>query len=402
MHQLERIARDAIAACEGRGLTQKAMDAVDLGSGRVHVVGAGKAASSMAAGVVDVIAERGAARKFRGGLVVSKDESRFAPDGVGVIFAGHPEPDASSARAAERIGDYLYFTRADDLVIFVLSGGASSLIAKPQQGLSVAALRQATRAMIKAGLGIDKINCVRKHITQMSGGRLARTCAARVEVLVMSDVLSGDLSSIGSGPFIGDTTTFDEALSIARELADMPAAVLHFLEDARVETPEDVDVPHHVVADHDTLRQAVMWSAREAGIDDVVMHDAVEADVADVAKALMKGSAELVVGSGEPTVALPEEHGLGGRCQQLALMMAREIAGDAPRTFLAIGSDGSDGPTDAAGAIVDNESHNKLGRIDDALAAADAYPVLEEAGCLIKTGATGCNLLDLQLLARPG
>jgi glycerate 2-kinase len=408
------IARDAVAACHGRPLCQAAAAELgDLEGRRVHLVGAGKAAGAMAQGVID-----GLAVPVQSGLLVTKDDhfGRFAEPGFEVRFASHPVPDRRSLEAAKVMVQHLRSVPAADQLVAVLSGGASALLAAPLDGLTLADLARATEAMLGAGVVIEQLNVVRKHLTRASGGRLAAACAAPVQVLLISDVIGDDLSAIGSGPFAPDPSSFADALEIAAAVDGIGASALAVLEQgaqgALCDTPGPeaecfAQVHHQLLASHQRLIEAALAAARSNGFDGArrlptVADDvrAVAARLAEAAEELKPG--ELIIGGGEPTVELPPEHGLGGRNQQLALLMARALAGERPACFVALGSDGTDGPTDAAGAVVDHRSWAALCEAGDpelALAHANAYPLLDEIGALVRSGPTGTNVLDLHLLA---
>lgn len=409
---LRRVADEALRRCDGERLCRAV--ALDLVAGRgastVHLAGAGKAAGQMARGVA-----LGIGVPIQSGLVVTKDGAfeGFAPAGVAIRFAGHPSPDPRSAAAGLALVDWLGRRRADDLVVFVLSGGASSLLAAPAAGLTLDDLRRTNDALVASGLAIDDINRVRKQLTRTSAGRLAREARARVEVLVLSDVVSGDLAQVGSGPFLADAATPAEALALLADVDGVPATVRRFLASPPPESrppragdPVFTRVRHRVLASPPSLLEAAAEAAAEAGYRDIVHLAPTTESLAEVAKRLAAAAANLppqsiVVGGGEPSLALPAEPGRGGRNQQLALCMAKSIS-DTRLRFLALGSDGSDGPTDAAGAVVDGASWARLKAIgdpDDALARADAYPLLDAAGLLLRTGPTGTNLCDLHLLA---
>lgn len=418
------IARAAVADCRAdercrRRAESLAIDASVMAERRVHLVGAGKAVSAMARGAIDGLRSRFGPSPVREGLAVTKDDhaAGFAAEAVELLFASHPMPDQRSAAAGAALRRRLSFVPREDHVVALVSGGASSLIATPVDGLDVAALRRATDVMLGSGVGIEAMNGVRKHLTSASGGRLAELCAAPIDVLVVSDVLSDDLGSIGSGPFAPDPTTYEQALEVVSSLADFPAPARLVLEEgARGERPETPAgdhpcfsrVRHHVVASHASLIEAACARAEKAGYR-VTQLPPFEGDVSDAAVRLLEASAKLSVGEvvvtgGEPTVVLPEPHGRGGRNQHLALLVAGGLAGGPPRRFVALGSDGTDGPTDAAGAWVDDQTLRRLsatGDPDEAVDRADAYPLLQRHGHLVTTGATGTNVLDLHLLIAP-
>jgi hydroxypyruvate reductase len=412
--RLVSIARRAIAECHGRALARRAAE--DLAFDRpVQLVGAGKAAVAMGRGVADAVA-------IRAGLIVTKDEHHegFVPDGVEVRVAGHPVPDDRSVAAGAALLARLARIEPGEQVVAVLSGGTSSLIACPLDGLQLDNLRQASRALLAAGVAITEINVVRKHLTRASGGRLARACRAPVDVLVISDVIGDDLGAIGSGPFAPDPSSFADALALARSVEGIGEPVRALLErGARgdlEDTPDASDpcferLRHHLLASHATLVEAAAAAAREAGFAKVRRLGPIEGDVVAACRRYGETLAsleadEIAVGGGEPTVTLPADAGLGGRNQQLALLMARRLfSRGLAACFCAVGSDGGDGSTDAAGAVVDEQTWSALaGRGDPeaALARADAHPLLDAVGALVRTGATGTNVLDLHLFARSG
>jgi hydroxypyruvate reductase len=413
--RLVDIASAALARCHGERLCRAAATDVDRRALSIHVAGAGKAAVQMARGVV---AGLGADwRPSSTGLVVTKDGAHdgFAPDGVEVMLAGHPTPDARSARACSRLEAWLAQRTVDELVVFVLSGGASALLASPCEGLEMDDLQLTTEALVASGLPIEAINTVRRQLTRASAGRLAAACPARVEVLVLSDVVSGALAAIGSGPFAPADSAPEEALRLVGDLPAVPQRVLAWLRaspvSSRAPAPDDplfARVRHRILAEPSSLLDAATEAAREReDVSNVSRLALTAADVGTVVEALVDAAESLVpggvlVGGGEPVVTLPERPGLGGRNQHLALLVARAIAGR-PYAFLSLGSDGSDGPTDAAGARVDGDSWERLREAGDPVAAierADAYELLDTAGLLVRTGPTGTNLCDLHLMAR--
>lgn len=402
------IAKRAIAACGGHRLAFDAAADIDSRALAIHIAGAGKASAQMAAGVSERLGG------VASGLVITRDGafSGFAPAGIEVCVAGHPEPDARSEAACARLERFLGERRIDELVVFVLSGGASSLLGAPLPGLTLRELIATTRALVASGLAIDDVNLVRRQLSRASAGRLARVCPARVEVLVLSDVVSGDLAAVGSGPFVPDETSPERALAILEPIDGVPPRVRSWLRDTPPMAPPPDDpifarVRHRVLATPATLIETAVEGAHAHGdVGEVVHLPATNGHVDGVVVRLLQAAEGLppramIVGGGEPSVSLPPKPGRGGRNQHLALLVAKAIAGK-PFTFLSIGSDGSDGPTEAAGALVDGDSWNRLRAVGDpvaALARADAHPLLDAAGLLVRTGATGTNLCDLHLLA---
>jgi hydroxypyruvate reductase len=400
--ELEETARQAIAACEGSALVRRAMGDLAL-DGPAWLVGAGKAAGQMGRGVA-------AAVEVRGGVLVTKEGAfdGFAPEGTMVRFGGHPEPDGASAAAADALVDFLARRSPDEHVVAVISGGGSALIGAPIEGVTLDDLRATTRALLAAGVPVARMNALRKHLGRAAGGRLAAACRARLDVLFLSDVIGDDASAVASGPFAADPTTWADALAAARD-GGAPAAVRALCErGARgelEETPKASHARHHLVGSPATLLHEAALAAR-ARFEVVRVLEPLEGDVSEVAsrlagEALSLEPGECVVAGGEPTVRLPADPGRGGRCQHLALLLARELRGR-PLAFCAVGSDGNDGPTDAAGACIDGDGWAALESVGDpadAIARGDAYPLLDRAGLLVRTGPTGTNLLDLYLLA---
>jgi hydroxypyruvate reductase len=424
---LTDIFREAVRACDAGALVRRvlALEAGGLRAGEAHVplapgarvlvAGAGKAAAAMAAAVEEALEGRVA-----GGLVVTKEGHAAPTRTVRVLEAAHPVPDERGGRATEALLALLAPLAPEDLVVFVVSGGASALTPLPAPGLTLADVQETTRGLLAAGATIAEINTVRKHLSAIHGGQLALRTAARLLVLVLSDVLGDDLAVIGSGPCVADPSSYADALAAcARRAAPLPAAVRAHLRAGaagqRPETPKPGDprlarVAHVLVGSFATLRDAAERAARRRGLAVEPLAPPQEGDVGDVAAAYAARArharpGRLLVGGGEPTVTLPPGAGRGGRSQQLALLMARALRGSGA-AFLAAGSDGTDGATDAAGAVVDGATWDRAAAAGltpaAALARCDAGPLHEALGTLVRTGPTGTNVLDLHLLATGG
>ncbi len=388
------------------------------GKGQVVVAALGKAASVMAQAACDVLGER-----IRDGLVVTKDGHARPGLGLPQLEAGHPVPDARSAEAADRLIELAASCGADDCLLVLLSGGASALGSAPAAGLSADELAEATGLLLESGADIGELNCVRKHLTRVGGGRLgAATHAAQVIVLVVSDVVGDPLDVIGSGPCIGDPTRYADALEVLRARgleARMPAAVLaHLRAGVAGKLPESVSpgdprlarVHHEIVARNADARSAIERSGRARDLEVVALGECLAGEAAPMGRRLAALAAAtdaprplLIVAGGESVVTLGPEHGLGGRNQELALAagLALEEAGEARVTLLAGGTDGTDGPTTAAGGVVDLELMSRARTLGldarRALARHDANPFLEAAGAALRTGPTGTNVMDLVL-----
>ncbi|MSP61676.1 MAG: DUF4147 domain-containing protein [Myxococcales bacterium] len=411
--RLVGVARAAIAACGGDALTEAALRGR---TGSPWIVGVGKASGAMAEG-----ARRALGARFRCGPLIGKEIGQeigqdAGPAQIPVLRAGHPLPDERGVAATHALCDFLAALGPDEEVVLLLSGGASALLAATVEGVSLAGLRAATLTLLRGGATIRELNAIRRHVGRALGGRLALGTAAQIEVLALSDVVGDDAAAIGSGPASPDPSTFVEALAVAERYGvagDVRAELERGARGERAETPKPGDprlarVRYRILATPATLLGCAAEAVRQDGliarVDPAPVEGALEevaARYAARARGLARGTVLLAVG--EPTVRV-RGHGQGGRSQQLALAMAERLAGS-DAAFLAIGSDGSDGPTDAAGAVVDGgtwETARALG-LDPAgaLEGCDAYPVLDAVGALIRTGETGTNLLDLHLLTAP-
>jgi glycerate 2-kinase len=420
---LRRIFHEAVRACAGGALVRRALRAegrrVVAGAvayevppgARVIVVGAGKAAAGMAAA-----AEAALGDLVGGGVVVTKDGHGGPTRRVRVLEAAHPLPDRRGAQGAGEVRSTLAALEAEDLALVMLSGGASALLPLPAPELGLADVHATTAALLAAGAPITEINCIRKHLSAVAGGRLLAATRARVVVLTLSDVLGDDPAVIGSGPCAADPTTFADALAVVerRGLTLPPSVRAHLEAGARGEREESLKPgdPRLAHADHvllgsfATLRGAAEDAARAAGLEVGSLAPPQAGDVAGIAALYAERArardAALLVGGGEPTVSLPPGAGRGGRSQHLALLMARALRGTGA-CFLAAGSDGTDGPTDAAGAVVTgatwDEARARGLAPEAALERFDSHPLHEAMGSIVRTGPTGTNVLDLHLLA---
>jgi glycerate-2-kinase len=424
--RLEEIFRAAVAAADPARALQRAVtrgsDGVlriagrplDPGA-RLCVLAAGKAAPRMAAALEEIAGEEIAA-----GLVVAREASD-APR-MPLRVGAHPIPDARSAAAAEEALRLVEGALPQDVLVVLLSGGASSLLSAPAAGLSALDLARTNEALLASGAPIDEVNGVRKHLSLVSGGRLAkRARSRRIEVLVVSDVPGDRLDVIGSGPCAADPSRYADALDVLRRRAireRVPAAVLAYLEaGARGEQPETpkpgdpalARVRHTLLASNRTALDAAAEAAARLGLRplSVTARLAGEARRAGQRIGALAGCARVeapvcLLAGGETTVTV-RGAGRGGRSQELALAASLELAGTRGVALLAAGTDGSDGPTDAAGAFADPGSvaraatHGCDARA--ALARNDSYAFFEAAGDLLRTGPTGTNVMDLVLVS---
>jgi glycerate-2-kinase len=386
---------------------------------RVVVLGAGKAAASMAQAVEQRLRSR-----LQSGVVVVKYGHAMPTKRIVVMEAGHPVPDRSGQKAAARVCAMAAELGRRDLLILLLSGGASSLLAAPVEGITLADKQRTTEKLLRCGASIRDINTVRKHLSRIKGGRLAELTEATVVTLVLSDVLGDDLSAVASGPTTPDPTTYHEAVAILKRYRiwrTVPPRVRQYLDRGRQgllpETPKPGSslfrrIHHHIVGNNAAAVTAVARAAREAGLRTLVL-PAIIGEARDEGRRLgilareIAGEGKLlqrpccVIAGGETTVTVSGK-GIGGRAQEFAAAAALEIAGLRNVWVAAIGTDGTDGPTDAAGAVVDGNTVARAQRLsvdfDRALKRHNIYPALKKLDQLIMTGPTGTNVNDLYLI----
>lgn len=387
----------------------------------VYVLGAGKATAPMAQAVEQLFGKR-----ITAGVINVKDGHTAPLRRVEQVECAHPVPDERGIAGAARIAELARQAGADDLVLCLISGGASALLPLPAPPLTLEQKQVTTQLLLRSGAAIGEVNAVRKHLSAIKGGQLARLCApATVISLMLSDVIGDDLAVIGSGPTAPDTSTFADALSVLDRhgLRDgVPSAVRERLEQgaagALPETPKPGDplfrrVQNLVVGSSALAVEAAASEARALGYRPLILTTRLEGEAREVARALaaiaheaaldgrpVRSPACLIAG-GETTVTV-RGTGKGGRNQELALAAALDLAGAPRLVLLSGGTDGTDGPTDAAGAIVDGET---VARAESAglnaraaLMANDSYPLLDATGDLLRTGPTGTNVMDVQVM----
>lgn len=420
------IARAGIDAAAAPLLMRRALEHVPqhpalLRAGPIRLVAAGKAAAAMAA----TFAEWAGAR-LAAGVVAAPVCAHPLPLSLTWCAAGHPLPNEDSLRAGYSAMELAASAGADGVLACLLSGGASALLVVPAQGLDLTAKIEANRVLLEAGAEIHDLNCVRKHLSQIKGGRLAARSAADVVTLAISDVVApaeDDPSVIGSGPTVADPTTFRDAVAVVRQLMEpgrFPAAAWSVLTQGvggeLEETPKSGDprlaratirvignrrdaldgAAHRAVAlgySVSTLETAIVGAARSMGADHVDR-------VLGCARLLQRPAC--VLSAGETTVRVAGS-GRGGRNQEFALAAARALDGQAEGMVIAsVGTDGIDGPTDAAGAIADNETLARakeaaIGTPEAYLAENNSYAFFDRLGDLIRTGPTDTNVGDLQV-----
>jgi len=425
--ELERIYRAAIAAVDPALLVGQALDgtisnAVPItspidGTGPVFVLAIGKASYAMAAEL-----ERRLAERIVDGLtVVPTDPVLFPPlTKIRIVQGGHPLPDASSAAAASAAIRMVGNAGDGDLVIVALSGGASAMFAAPAEGLTLDDKIATTSALLKSGAAIRELNCVRKHLSAVKGGRLMQSISnnARVVSLILSDVPGDDIATIGSGLTVADLSTFSDAIGVLKRRriwGRAPERVRDHLERGVAgeipETPKSTDhslarVTNLIIGSNATALDAAEREAGKSGFS-VERWPELKGEADELGRDLGAQLAKVsiqracILAGGEPVVTV-HGGGRGGRAQQCALALALELARNAPSGRIAVlvaGSDGIDGPTDAAGAFASLDTVDRA-RVkglaaETALKRNDAYNLFDAIGDLFRTGPTGTNVTDL-------
>lgn len=396
-----RIALSAIKAVKPEDAVKRALANIEL-QGDIYLVAVGKAAWEMANAAVENLEA-----PIRQGIVLTKYHHVLGDiPGVRCLEAGHPVPDENSFCGTQAILDMTANLAPTDTVLFLLSGGGSALFEKPL--IPTEDLQQITEKMLASGLDIVQMNTIRKRISAVKGGRFAEWCApARVEAIILSDILGDPVDMIASGPTAEDPSTCAQANQIATQhnliIGSEVAACL------RSETPKKLNNVHNqVIGSVRHLCAAAQTAAQDLGYDTMLLTDTLSCEASDAGRWLSDilvqhahtGKKLAVLAGGETVVHL-KGNGLGGRNQELALAAAEKISGIPNLALISVGSDGTDGPTDAAGGYVDGTSVQKLSAAGLDYRAMldnnDAYHALEAIDGLIKTGPTGTNVNDISI-----
>jgi hydroxypyruvate reductase len=388
---------------------------------RIFLVGAGKATAPMARAVEHLLGER-----IQKGIINVKygftEDLAFTE----VVEAGHPVPDENGVKGTQKILDLLHSAGEKDLIFSVISGGGSALLPHPEENMTLSEKQEITRQLLACGASIDEINAVRKHIASSKGGQMARAASpATIVNLMLSDVVGDRMDVIASGPFVPDSSTFKDVEAIFRkyDMDDIPASIREHLmaglEGRIPETPKEDNpifdkVFNFIVGSNIIALEAASEKAKELGYETLILSSMVEGETREVAlvhtaiaKEILKTSRPIpppacIISGGETTVTIRGD-GLGGRNQEFGLAACLDLVGLPPRVVvLCGGSDGNDGPTDAAGAVVDPFTVTR-GReagmeAADYLKNNDAYHFLEKTQDLLMTGPTNTNVMDVRLV----
>ena len=385
---------------------------------RILVVGAGKASGPMAQALEEILGER-----LTGGVVNVKEGYAVPTQKIALIEAAHPVPDENGLRGTARILELAADAGADDLVFCLISGGGSALMELPAGDITLDDLQQLTDQLLRSGATINEVNTIRKHISQVKGGGLARAAApATLIALILSDVVGNPLDFIASGPTVPDTTTFQDAWSLLGKFGlqdSIPprvrAQLEGGLEQSIPETPKEGDpifarTASVLVGSNEIAARAALDAANELGYNALLVTTWVEGEAREVAK-VMAGVAKglirhhspfpppaCIIFGGETTVTVRGE-GKGGRNQEMALAASLALDGWEDVAVMAVGTDGTDGPTDAAGGIADGAVIARAQALDldplDFLDRNDSYHFLQQTGALLVTGPTNTNVNDL-------
>jgi hydroxypyruvate reductase len=413
-----RIERDRLLI-KTEGESEKVFDLRDVD--KIFLVGTGKAASSMAQAVEEIFEDR-----ITRGVITTKYGHLLPLKKTEIIEAGHPLPDRKGYEGAKKIQRLLKESGPKDLVIFLLSGGGSALLPFPADHIDLKEKQEATQLLLDCGADIKEINTIRKHISRMKGGWLAKWAYPSMVVgFILSDVVGDHLDVIGSGPTVPDPSTFEEALEILKKydlLKEIAPSIRRHLQLGREGKAEETPKPQEVVFErvYNCLLGSNILALRAAkeeatafGFNTLILSSSIEGETREAARFHTAIAKELIssgnpipkpaciLSGGETTVTIKGK-GLGGRNQEFVLAGALEISGTEKVVLLSGGTDGTDGPTDATGAVADHTTvqRGKSMGLDPNfyLDNNDAYPFFEKLGDLLITGPTHTNVMDVRIL----
>ncbi len=392
------ILRAALAAAEPARAIRRHWNIRPADYRHIYVVGAGKAGASMAQEV-----ERKLGSRITAGLVNVKYGHTVPLRRIQLNECGHPVPDEAGVRGSERIAQLATSAGEGDLVLCLISGGASALLPLPVEGVSLSQKQELTRQLLACGADIHEMNAVRKHLSRIKGGQLAAMAApAKVVTLILSDVIGDNLDVIGSGPTAPDASTIADARAVLAKYG-----IRTELEAAFRETPKKSAAEHILTGTNRRALAAAARKARALGYRTLLLASTVEGETRDVARMHAAMAREIytsgnpikppacLISGGETTVTL-RGAGKGGRNQEFALAAAIDIAGLDGVTILSCGTDGTDGPTDAAGGVVNGATSDSAART--ALAENDSYHYLKSRDALVITGPTHTNVMDIHVV----
>lgn len=401
---------------------RKVIKSVNLGRvENIYIVGGGKASAPMAKALEDILGER-----LTEGLICVKYGHTVDLARTTTFEAAHPLPDLNGVKAASQIKALLERTTARDLVFSVISGGGSALLPLPSPGIKLSEKQDVTRLLLGSGADIHEINVVRKHLSQLKGGQMATLAAPSTTInLMLSDVVGDDMDTIASGPFVPDSSTFDDVTFILARyklMKKVPSSVRTHLKQGLTgeapDTPKPEDaafskVTNLIVGSNSISLAAASDEAKQLGYKPLLLSSTMVGETSEVARVHVAMAREVrasgnpakppccLISGGETTVTLSTE-GQGGRNQEFALAAALDMAGLENTLIFSAGTDGTDGPTDAAGAMADGQTLERAAQLGvnakTHLFNHDSYPFFKALGDLVKTGPTLTNVMDVRLV----
>lgn len=391
-------------------------------NGKLYVLGLGKASCKMARAIEDILGDL-----IEDGVAVTKYGYSISLEKIRVIEAGHPIPDENSLRAGYETLELLKKVGENDLLIVLISGGGSALLVYPANSISLEDLIIANDLLVKSGASIHEINIVRKHLSRIKGGGIVKHCRGSILSLIVSDVVGDRIEDIASGPTSADPSTFTDAYMVLRSYGlwdKLPMSIRNYISmGLRGEVDETLkELPSRVynviVASNEIACRTIYREALRRGFRSYILTTTIEGEAKDVALAIGSIIQEIhyfnrpfekpvvLVAGGETTVTVHGDHGLGGPNQEFALSIIRKIAGLRGTAVLAVDTDGTDGPTDAAGGLVDSYSLERIIdngiNIEEVLHKHNAYHALKEINSLIITGPTMTNVNSLYIIGITG
>jgi glycerate 2-kinase len=400
----------ALAAADPAASTLKSLRQLKLPLARfdrIFLVAVGKAAIGMAAAVENFVGP-----KLTDGIALTKyGHTNRTLRLCKILEAAHPVPDTAGCQASQQIEQLLRTLNARDLLLTAISGGASALLSAPAAGISLRDKQRATDLLLRAGADIFELNAVRKHLSRLKGGQLAALAyPATVVSLLLSDVIGDPIDVIGSGPTAPDTSTFEEARNVLAKynlFHRVPTSIRRRLESNSQETPKPADplfknVRNVLTAGNRQALTAAAAKARTLGYRPLILSSKIQGEAKEVARVhaaiLRDAPANSCILSGGETTVTVKAKGKGGRNQEFALALALDIAGIPNVAALCAGTDGTDGPTDAAGAFVTGQTISDPAKARRYLSENNSYEFFNPLGALIKTGPTGTNVMDINIL----
>ncbi len=386
---------------------------------QIVCVGAGKASGHMAQSLEQILG-----KYLEDGIVVVKDGYGTHTKKIQIIEASHPLPDARGVRAAKQILKISQSLTKQDLLIVLLSGGASSLLCAPAPGQTLADKQRTTNILLRCGANIHELNTVRKHLSVIKGGQLAQATSAKILTVIISDVLGDDLATIGSGPTIPDPTTFQDAQTILEQYqiwSNVPELIREHLENGikghipetwKGRSPHSSQYQSVILANNQTAMNGIAKEAERLGLRPYILNTPLQGEAKDLGTILGAMAKDIrkfgnpvrppacLIAGGEPTVTVTGK-GKGGRAQECVLAAAQELAGLTNVIVAGFGTDGTDGPTDVNGAIVDGKTVERAKKkrlsIENFLERHDSYTFFNKIGGHIITGPTQTNVNDIYL-----